>query len=166
MYKQVLVALIVGMGMASGDGATGAEQVLKFRLVAHDVAANENETPSGAEQFIGSYDAAGVAIFDDGRVAFKKFVRIANGGGEPGDFLGYSVYTFQNGDSLTASLTGGWSPDDERGEYKVLSGTGAYANVTGTGQFVGVDAAWDNASMLEGSFTLDVRPIERPARGG
>ena len=63
----------------------------------------------------------GVAVFEDGRIAHKRFVEVSDDTTEAGTYKGYSTYTFVNGDSLTLSYTGSWDANGGRGEYKVLS---------------------------------------------
>ena len=70
--------------------------------------------------------------------------------------MGLSTYTFENGDALNVRFDGGWSPAGEQLEYKVLSGVGAFEGATGTGELTGVETAWKDASLLEGSFTIQV----------
>lgn len=147
-------AIVVALGCATP--ALAGEQVLKFRLVTHDVSANVLEVAGVPGTMLGSHDAIGVAVFEDGRVAFKKFVYTNNGTDTAGAFLGYSTYTFENGDSITAKFTGDWSAAGSGGDYEVISGTGAYDGVTGTGRFDMVPTAWDDGALYDGSFTLEV----------
>ena len=105
---------------------------------------------------MGSGPAAGVAVFEDGRIAYKDFVVFTDGTAEEGEWRGYSTYTFENGDLLTLKFTGGWSASGSGGDYEVLSGTGAFEGATGTGRFDGVQTAWEGASLFNGSFDLDV----------
>ena len=81
---------------------------------------------------------SGVCIFTDGRIAEKQFVVINRiiGDGKTGTFLGYSVYSFQNDDSLSVQFTGGWGAGGVNGDYTIISGTGAYVNSKGDGNFV------------------------------
>ena len=72
------------------------------------------------------------------------------------NYSGYSTYTFENGDALTLSFTGGWGENGGGGDYEVISGTGAFEGATGTGRFDGVDDPWEDASLADGSFTLNL----------
>ena len=69
------------------------------------------------------------------RAPFVVINRII-GDGKTGTFLGYSVYSFQNDDSLSVQFTGGWGADGVQGDYTIISGTGAYVNAKGDGNFV------------------------------
>jgi hypothetical protein len=136
--------------------AAAEEQTLRFRLVVSltNVSFAENSNAPGHN--VGAGRAVGVAVFEDGRIAFKDFVIAQDGTEEEGTASGYSTYTFENGDSLTARFTFEWSPTGAAGDYQVLSGTGAFEGATGTGHFEGAQEPWKDAEMLEGSFTLDV----------
>ena len=39
---------------------------------------------------------------------------------------------------------------------KSFRGTGAFEGATGTGRFDGVDDPWEDASLADGSFTLNL----------
>jgi len=93
-------------------------------------------------------------VFEDGRVAYKQYIESSDDTEAGGDFKGYSTYTFQNGDSLTMSYTGGWKGNGYTGEYEVLSGTGAYAGASGSGAFNSVDESWQDASMADVTLKL------------
>ena len=77
-----------------------------------------------------------------GRIAKKDFVCFYDGTADAGDFTGYSTYTFENGNSITMKFVGAWSAEGIGGDYEVLSGTGAYQGVTGTGRFDAVGDSW------------------------
>ena len=62
----------------------------------------------------------------------KEFVNSADMLKGAGSFYGYSTYTFEEG-SITARYIGSVKEGRSTGEYTILSGTGAYANATGTG---------------------------------
>ena len=64
----------------------------------------------------------------------KKFVHSGDMLKGSGPLYGYSTYTFEDG-SITARYTGSTKDGRLKGEYAILSGTGAYANATGTGSF-------------------------------
>ncbi len=97
---------------------------------------------------------AGVAVFQDGRVAFKEFGGGVDSRGDTGDFVGYSTYTFANGDAMTFRFTGGWKAEEMGGDHELISGTGAYQGAAGTGRFDAVDDPWDNAGLFDNSFTI------------
>jgi hypothetical protein len=147
---------ILCAGLLSSGTALAQEQTLPFKLVVTMTSEAEMELPSITDQSVTASEAVGVAYFEDGRIAFKRFA-IANLGGEKeGSYMGLSTYTFENGDSLNVKFAGGWSPDGQQLEYTVLSGGGAFEGVTGTGELTGVSTSWEDASLLEGSFTLQV----------
>ena len=145
-----LVACVVA------GSAFAEEQTLRFRLVVSFTNVSFAENPNAPGHSVGAGRAVGVAVFEDGRIAFKDFVIANDGTAEAGTASGYSTYTFQNGDSLTARFTYEWSPAGGVGDYQVLSGTGALEGATGTGHFEAVEETWKDADLLEGSFTLDV----------
>ena len=136
--------------------AFAEEQTLRYRLVVSMTNVAYSENPNAPGHTVGAGRAVGVAVFEDGRIAFKDFVLAEDGTEEAGTTSGYSTYTFQNGDSLTARFTFEWSPAGGVGDYQVLSGTGAFEGATGTGHFEAAEEAWKDADLLEGSFTLDV----------
>lgn len=152
--------IVAGAALASAlvfvGSAWAEEQNLKFRLVVTDVSTTNIEPANVPGRSIGVVKSTGVAVFDDGRIAQKDFVRYYDGTEESGDFTGYSTYTFENGNSLTARFVAAWSPEGVGGDYEILSGAGAYEGVTGTGRFDGVTDPWDDADLLTGTFKLEV----------
>jgi hypothetical protein len=59
-----------------------------------------------------------------------------------------STYTFDDG-TLTARFTLAIGVQGAHGEYKILSGTGAYAGASGTGTLDGVPSVIKNASFFK-----------------
>ncbi len=148
----LLVAATLALPLL-GHAVGAAEQTLRFRLVTQQVGPPSALPEIGGHKVnVGQY--MGVATFEDGRIAHKRFVDVSDDTPENGTFKGYSTYTFQNGDSLTLGYTGGWDSNGATGRYTLISGTGAYAGASGTGEFKAIDEPWDEASMFEGSFTL------------
>lgn len=143
-----LVALVAGA--AIGD-ARAEEQSLAFRLVTHRIAVNVVEAPVSEGHTIGSGELKGVAVFEDGRIADKAFAMLIDGD----QLIGYSRYSFVDGSSIALRFE---AADDEAGvldgAYTVLSGTGQYEGVTGTGWFKEVEEPWDGASLFDGGFEL------------
>ena len=133
--------------------AAAEEQTLRFKLVVRPLG-TPAELPEIGGHKVSANEYTGVAVFEDGRIAYKRFVELDDGTGDVGTFTGYSTYTFQAGDSLTLSYTGGWGADGVTGKYQVISGTGEFAGATGTGEFKSVEAKWDEALLLEGSFNV------------
>ena len=153
--SKALLAALTAASLSAG-AAAAEQQTLRFKLVVSMTSDTELELASLPDRALNANEAVGVAYFEDGRIAFKQFVISSAGGVEDGSMVGLSTYTFQNGDSLTLKFTGGWTPSGLGGDYTVLSGTGAFEGATGTGRFDGLDDAWDDADLLEGSFTLEV----------
>lgn len=153
MTSPRLVCIATASLLASAGVAAAEEQTLQFRLVTQQVG-QPTDLPAigGHELMAGRY--MGVAVFADGRIAHKRFVGIEDVAGDAGTFKGYSTYTFQNGDSLTLAYTGKWDGEGLLGEYRMISGTGAYEGATGTGSFTMQEEPWDEAYLYEGTIKL------------
>ena len=97
-----------------------------------------------------------VCVFPDGGVADKQFVMINTfaGEGTTGVNRGYSLYTFEDGDSLTLAFEGRWGADGYAGDYEVLDGTGAYEGASGTGTITGVSSPWQGTGIVD--IAIDV----------
>lgn len=141
--------------MLMATPAVAAEETLNLRLVTRDIV-DAVHTDSAIEGLaLGAHEAVGVAVFDDGRIAYKEYVWIGyEGENAPNPQPGFSSYVFQNGDSLQLSFMAGPRDDGFYVDYTVLSGTGAYAGATGTGQIKAAEASWDDAGYFEGSITV------------
>jgi len=135
--------------------AFAGEQVLQFKLVTMLV---NPTTILEAAKFEGqtmiASKAIGVAYFKDGRVASKDFIITLDLRNGSGPYKGYSTYTFEDGSSITASFTGERKAGESHGIYTIVSGTGTYANATGTGSFDSVPAKFKDATLYDGKFDV------------
>jgi hypothetical protein len=134
--------------------ALAGEQVLEFKLVTKPIDYKITEAANIEGQVVGSGKMFGVAFFKDGRVAVKDFVASADLLKGSGPIYGYSTYTFEDGSSITARYAGAVKDGRTKGEYTILSGTGAYANATGTGSFESVSSAFKGAGLYDGKFVV------------
>jgi len=128
--------------------AFAAEQTLEFTLVTHVSDAKEVKDPNIEGRSFSAMNAFGVAYFTDGRVAAKDFViggETVNG--EEHDH-GLSTYSFTDGSTLNLSFVGLFKDGRYHGDYTVLSGTGIYANATGSGAFDGLPTKWKSNAFL------------------
>ncbi len=105
----------------------------------------------GAGLMLQSVRRSSVCVFDDGRVADKQFVMInrAVGDGSTGSSMGYSVYTMENGDSVSVEFTGNWGSDGFKGVYTVLDGTGKFKGATGDGTITGIQSPWTTTGVVK-----------------
>ena len=146
--------LISAAAILTASVAFAGEQVLEFKLVTFRIDAKVLEAPNIDGQTITASKAFGVAYFKDGRVAAKDFVFSTELRKGSGPLRGYSTYTFDDGSTITASFTGEIKEGLSHGVYTILSGTGAYANATGTGSFEGIRAGFKGASLFNGKFDV------------
>jgi len=152
MWKIASAATIAAC-MAVGSVAA-EEQTLNFRLVTKQLKGSFMEAANVEGRSVGAGQYVGVAVFEDGRIAYKDFVMMMDAGRKDGSYSGYSTYTFQNGDSLTLKFTGGWDQKRAGGDYEVLSGSGAFKGASGTGRFDALKEPWDGANLYEGSVSI------------
>ena len=152
MWKTACATIVVACAAATSVAAE--EQTLKFRLVTKQISGTVVEAPNVEGRSLAAGKHAGVAVFEDGRIAYKDYVVMIDAGETEGSYSGYSTYTFRNGDSLTLRFTGGWGGERSGGDYEVLSGTGAFEKASGTGRFDALEEPWEGANLYQGIFTL------------
>jgi hypothetical protein len=140
--------------IAASTAALAGEQVLEFKLVTKLLDPKIVQAANIDGQTMSTSNAFGVAFFKDGRVAAKEFVVSSDLRKGSGPIRGYSTYTFDDGSSITASFTGEFKEGLAHGVYTILSGTGTYANATGTGTFDGIPAGFKGASLYNGKFDV------------
>ena len=147
----VLLTALVGASLAQAE-------TLKCKLYISESTKDVTETvaPPHAGVALLGIRYSGVCVFADGRIAEKQFVVINRviGDGKTGTFLGYSVYSFKNADSISVQFSGGWGADGVRGDYKIITGTGAYANAKGDGSFVRIGGSKTTSHL---DVTLNVQ---------
>jgi len=143
-YLNPLVVSLLMIGSVAAQAET-----LQGRLITRTISATFMDAPGVEGSSVGAGHYAGVAVFEDGRLADKQFVLNMDNRGAEGSYSGYATYTFQNGDALTMKFTGGWQPDGGGGDYEILSGTGAYKGATGTGRFEAVNEPWEKANLWD-----------------
>ncbi len=152
-FWKITGAATIAACMAAGPLAA-EEQTLNFRLVTKKISGPVMQVANVEGRNVSAGEYVGVAIFEDGRIAYKEFVNMMDFVKGEGSYSGYSTYTFQNGDSLTLKFVGGWGKERNGGDYEVLSGTGAYKGASGSGRFDALKEQWEGANLYEGTFKL------------
>jgi len=128
--------------------ALAGEQTLEFKLVTKGIDVKSVQAPNIEGQVLLAGNFFGVAYFKDGRVAVKDFIGEADLLKGKGSFKGYSTYTFEDGATLTLSYVAQSTTAGLHGDYRVVSGTGAYSNATGSGVFDSVPTKWTDGANL------------------
>jgi hypothetical protein len=132
LVSAILIALSMPMGTAFAD-----QKSLEFQLITKYLDARTFEAANVEDQTITQAKGFGVAVFKDGRIGTKDFILSVDKHKGAGTSFGYSTYKFEDG-SITASFKQSFNPQGSHGDYKILSGTGAYAGASGSGTFDGV----------------------------
>jgi len=153
MRKSLAVFLSGAALVVAASTALAGEQVLEFKLITKPIDVKVIEAANVEGQKVVSGKFFGVAVFKDGRIGVKEFVHSGDMLKGSGPLYGYSTYTFEDG-SITARYAGAAKDGRSKGEYAILSGTGVYANATGTGGFESAQAGFKGAGLYDGRFIV------------
>lgn len=151
MKKKLATVLLLAASLA----VHAAEQVLDFKLVTKRIDGTVVEPKNIDGQNTGLIRAFGVASFSNGKTAVKEFVHGWDFNKGSGPLFGYSTYTFEDGSAVTVKYTGNMTPGKPmRGDYTILSGTGAYAGATGVGYFQSAQHKFPDGALYTGQLTI------------
>ncbi len=82
---------------AIAASVSAEEQTLRFRVVLTKVSADPLEVPNQPGRILNLERVVGVAVFEDGRIAFKEVTGTTDGTAEQGSYTGYATYNFESG---------------------------------------------------------------------
>ena len=146
--RKSLAVFLSGVALTiAASTALAGEQVLEFKLIVKPIDVKVTEAANLEGQTVVSGKFFGVTVFKDGRIGVKEFVHSADSLKGSGPYYGYSTYTFEEG-SITARYAGSVKDGRSNGEYTILSGTGAYANATGTGTIESAPNPFKGVNLL------------------
>jgi hypothetical protein len=112
--------------------AFAGEKTLEFHTIVKYLEPHTLTAANLEDQTITQGKGFGVAVFKDGRLGSLDFIFAADKQKSAGSASGFGTYTFEDG-TITERFTLAIDGKQARGEYKILSGTGAYAGATGGG---------------------------------
>lgn len=151
--KTCLLSLLTAVFMVSANVAAKEETLECTLYIAEsmDSDARSSVELKDAGLMLESVRRSSVCVFGDGRVADKQFVMVtrAVADGSTGSSLGFSVYTLENGDSISAEFTGSWGSEGFKGVYTILGGTGSYGDATGDGTITGDQSPWTTTGIVQ-----------------
>lgn len=153
--RKVISGFLALVACAVGQVVIAGEQVLEFKLVVIPVEVKALEAPNVDGQVVILNKERGAAFFKDGRVASKEFIFSADFNKGAGPFFGYSTYQFEDGATITARFAGTSRAGQlMHGDYTVISGTGIYAGVKGSGSFDATPSKLNGAQVFNGKFII------------
>jgi len=152
--KVLTTAFTLPLALACTTSLFAGEQTLNCTLymaTSMDSAAAHQVSVESAKADLTAVRRASYCVFADGKIADKQFVVInrSEDGGSVGSAKGFSIYTMDNGDSLSTEFTGGWNKGPFEGIYTILGGTGAFADAKGDGTITGSKSPWATSGVLE-----------------
>ena len=127
----VMAALTLPLPLSIGAAYAG-EKTLEFQLLVKYFEPRTLDAKNIEDQSITQAKGFGVAVFKDGRLGTLDFIFTGDKQKSAGTAFGYGTYTFDDG-SITERFTLTIGPQVVHGDYKILSGTAAYAGATGSG---------------------------------
>lgn len=153
-YPGVVQLLVVLFTVVGHTNIQAADHSIECKLYVASSLSDETNSTVTLEKVglsMASSRNSGYCVFADGGMADKQFVVINRvpGDGSTGSVLGYSVYTMENGDSVSVEFTGGWGKEGFKGLYTVIGGTGAFKDAKGDGIFTGAQSAWDTTGVFD-----------------
>lgn len=154
-YLLVMLALLTAFGVS----AKGTEVSMSGRLILQDGNQGwEENTPAPNSKIKNGY-TIGVAIFEDNTIAEKQYVFSQNNRENDGNILGFSVYTFPDGDTLLMEFEAAWTEEGLSGTYLgVVAGTGRFSGASGGGTFTGVAGPWYETILTD--FTMNLLLVD------
>ena len=155
-----LAALSFSFSISMGAAYAG-ERTLEFQLLVKYFDARTLNAPHIEDQTITQSKGFGVAVLKDGRIGTVDFIFDVDKHKDAGTGSGYGTYTFDDG-TITERFTLGFSGQDARLEYKILSGTGAYAGATGSGTLESLPNPYTSDRFYKGMLHV-VTPGEKTA---
>lgn len=152
--RQFLFSLLI-VFLGSSGSAFSEELVMSGRLILQDGNQGWQENTPAPNSKIKSGFTIGVAFFDDDTIAEKQYIFAQSNGDLDGSLSGFSLYTFDNGDSLLMEFEASWTEDGLIGQYlRVLEGTGRFTGATGGGTLKGVAGPWYETIMTDVRLNL------------
>jgi len=155
LKQRAILGITALLACAVGHVAIAGEQVLEFKLVTMPIEVKTLEVPNVDGQVVVLNKMRGAAFFKDGRVASKEYIFSADFNKGAGPFFGYSTYQFEDGATITSRFTGTSRAGELlHGDYTVISGTGVYAGVKGSGSFDATPHKLNGAYVFNGKFVI------------
>ncbi|NIR27768.1 MAG: hypothetical protein GWN84_00185 [Gammaproteobacteria bacterium] len=160
-YRTCRGLLLIAGLFSLPQAPIAAEETLKYRLITRNIDMKVVEASQTEGQVLGLATAHGVAIFEDGQIANKKYTFAFDYSKGVGTFHGYSTYTFQDGSSITARFEGDETARGEgtvvKGVYTISSGTSKYAGAKGTQS----EASTHKRNPFEHQFACNTQELGR-----